>query len=539
MKLLYFLLRSSWKMVAIAMIAGFISGGCSSGLIALISRSIGKGLTISMPFLALLFAGLVLVALITSIISQLMLIRLSQSSVFKLQLHLSRQILASELIHLETLGTPRLLATLTKDIQAVSAAVRVLPFLCIDVAIVIGCMVYITWLSWKVLLFVILLFIIAMVSCISLLRRGRYFLSLAREEQDLLFEHFRTTTEGTKELKLHYLRRQDFLDNNLQTTAKLFRKYNIQGLTFFSFTTTLGKFIFFFAIGFVLFALPQLINPNSQTLAGYILTFIYITLPMENLVNKLPIITQASIALDKIEALGLSLASRTENLVAPSAPHNSWNSLALKGVTHTYYRELEDSHFTLGPIDLSISPGELIFIVGGNGSGKSTLAKLLTGLYIPEQGDILLDGQPIVQENREWYRQHFTAIFSDFYLFEQLLGLDSPDLNILAEDYLKQLQIDHKVSIKNGRFSTTYLSQGQRKRLALLTACLEDRPIYLFDEWAADQDPIFKNIFYKQILLNLKEQGKTILVISHDDHYFHLADRIIKLDYGQIDSDRT
>ncbi|MBD0347011.1 MAG: ATP-binding cassette domain-containing protein, partial [Coleofasciculus sp. Co-bin14] len=171
---------------------------------------------------------------------------------------------------------------------------------------------------------------------------------------------------------------------------------------------------------------------------------------------------------------------------------------------------------------------------GGNGSGKSTLAKLITGLYIPETGEIQLDKQPINQQNREWYRQHFSVVFSDFYLFDRLLGLDKTDLDTQAQDYLKQLQLERKVTVENGKLSTTALSQGQRKRLALLTAYLEDRPIYLFDEWAADQDPVFKEIFYTQFLPELRDKGKTLLVISHDDRYFYLADRIIKLDYGKV-----
>jgi putative ATP-binding cassette transporter len=176
--------------------------------------------------------------------------------------------------------------------------------------------------------------------------------------------------------------------------------------------------------------------------------------------------------------------------------------------------------------------------VGGNGSGKSSLAKLITGLYIPENGEIILDENLITENNREWYRQHFSVVFSDFYLFEELLGLENNNLDIQAQKYLEKLQLDHKVKIENGQLSTTALSQGQRKRLALLTAYLENRQIYLFDEWAADQDPLFKDIFYTQLLPELKTQGKTILVISHDDHYFHLADRIIKLNYGKIEFDK-
>lgn len=175
--------------------------------------------------------------------------------------------------------------------------------------------------------------------------------------------------------------------------------------------------------------------------------------------------------------------------------------------------------------------------MGGNGSGKSTLAKLITGLYIPQSGELCLEGEAIVDSNREAYRQLFSAVFSDFYLFERLVSAEALTLDAQAQAYLEKLQLEKKVSVKDGQLSTTALSQGQRKRLALLAAYLEDRSIYLFDEWAADQDPIFREIFYTQLLSELKQRGKTVLVISHDDHYFHLADRILKLDYGCIESD--
>jgi putative ATP-binding cassette transporter len=299
----------------------------------------------------------------------------------------------------------------------------------------------------------------------------------------------------------------------------------------------------------VLFALPKIININPQILSGYVLTFAYLMLPMDNIVNNLPNISRASVALQKIESLGLSLASRAdgaaiatigESTLTSSPPLQSFlPCLELKEVTYPYQSEQEDGGFTLGPINLKLQPKELVFIVGGNGSGKSTLAKLITGLYIPKSGEILLDKYPINEQNREWYRQHFSVVFSDFYLFERLLGLENTELDTQAQDYLKQLQLSHKVKVENGKLSTLSLSQGQRKRLALLTAYLEDRPIYLFDEWAADQDPLFKKIFYNQFLPKLRDQGKTVLVISHDDQYFHVADRIIKLDYGKIAYDKN
>lgn len=538
MNLIYFLLRSSWRMVAIAIVTGFLSGGSSAGLIALIGYAMGSGVASPSTAIAWGFAGLALVALLTSILARVVLIHLSQNAIFQLQMRLSRQILATELSHLEKLGFPRLLATLTEDVQAISNAVYIIPFLCINIAIVAGGLVYITWLSWKVFLIVVVLSVIALSSCRVLLKRARQLIALAREEQDQLFNHFRTITEGVKELKLNYQRRQDFLTEDLQATATNFRRHNTEGLTLFATTDSWGKLIFFFAIGLVLFVLPNLIVIDLQTLAGYVLTFTYLIGPMDNIVNKLPLISKANVALQKIETLGFSLTSCNEAATVPPQFKSSWQGLEFKGVTHTYQREQEDINFTVGPINLTIRPGELLFIIGGNGSGKSTLAKLITGLYIPETGEIRLDGQLINQQNREWYRQHFSVVFSDFYLFERLLGFDNADLDQQAKEYLKQLQLDHKVKVEQGRLSTTALSQGQQKRLALLSAYLEDRPIYLFDEWAADQDPLFKEIFYTQFLPQLRDRGKTVLVISHDDHYFYLADRMIKLDYGIVEYDK-
>ena len=90
------------------------------------------------------------------------------------------------------------------------------------------------------------------------------------------------------------------------------------------------------------------------------------------------------------------------------------------------------------------------------------------------------------------------------------------------------------MTLSQSGFSTTHLSHGQRQRLALLGAYLEDRPIYVFDEWAANQEPQFRNIFYRQILPELKARGKLAVVISHDDRYFDVADRLIRLTSGVL-----
>jgi putative pyoverdin transport system ATP-binding/permease protein len=412
-----------------------------------------------------------------------------------------------------------------------------IPFMCIDLATVIGCLVYIVWLSGLGFLLVCLITALALLSCRWLMRRGRQQLVLARADQDDLFKQFQAVTEGSKELKLHHARRQAFLNLGLHPRATSFRQHNVNGLSFFAITSSWGKLIFLFAIGIVLFALPNLETMNPQILAGYVLTFTYLLLPMEGLVNRLPAFSRASVALEKIKSLKLSLRDRAESLVVPASSCLSWQILSLKNVTHTYQLHQQDAPFTLGPLNLTIQAGELVFIVGGNGSGKSTLAKLIVGLYTPEMGAIYLDDQIIDEDNREQYRQLFAVVFADYYLFDHLFGIDLDAVETSLPDYLKQLDLAHKVTITQGQLSTTSLSQGQRKRLALLTALLDDRPIYLFDEWAAEQDPAFRHWFYTESLPQLRDRGKTIFVISHDDHYFYVADRLIKLNYGQIEFD--
>jgi putative ATP-binding cassette transporter len=539
MKMIYFLLRYSREIkysriiLLVAMLTGMASGFINAALLALINYTLNHRGPV-MPRLVLGFAVLCLVLPITKLVSETLLLRLTQGIMLDLRLHLSRRILAAPLRLLEELKAPRLLASLTEDIPNVTNAIITLPLLCMHATVVIGCLIYLGWLSWTVLLGVLGFMIVGILSYqLPTIKALRYF-KKAREEWDSLVKHFRTMIEGTKELKLHHNRREAFLDQDVLPTATSLRRYQFIGNIMFLVTRSWGQVLFFILVGLLLFALPTWQPVDAQTLTGYILALLYMMAPLEVILNAAPALGRAKISIEKIEKIGLSLSGPAEIAVLKPELTRSWQQLELVGITHSYYREGENSHFTLGPISASFRPGELVFLAGGNGSGKTTLAKLLTGLYVPESGEIRLDGQTVNDETREQYRQLFSAVFSDFYLFEKLLGLDSSELDAQARSYLAQLQLEHKVKVTAGVLSTTDLSHGQRKRLALLTAYLEDRPFYVFDEWAADQDPLFKNIFYLSLLPELKAKGKAVLVITHDDRYYHLADSLIKLDYGQI-----
>jgi putative ATP-binding cassette transporter len=522
-------------MMGLIILVGIISGASNAALLAMIGRLLSGAAPMSTRFIIIFFA-LCITLPVARFASEAMLINLSSKAMLALRMRLSRQILSAPLRRLEESGPHRLLATLTEDVPAIGNSLVNIPIVTMHISIVLGCLIYLGWLSWLLLLGVIGFMIVGTLSYQAPLRRGTRRYIIVREEWDKLFKHFQALTSGVKEMKLHHDRREAFVTKALYPTAAALRKHAMIGHLNFVGANSWGGSLFFILIGLILFTTHGWSGINAQTLIGYTLGILYMMTPMQIILTSIPTFATASVSMRKVEELGLTLheTDASDEISRQVKAGSSWKSLELVGVTHTYHREGETGGFLLGPIDLTLEPGELLFITGGNGSGKTTLAKLLLSLYIPEEGQIYLDGKVVTDETREQYRQLFSVVFSDFYLFESLFGLDSVHLDANAKKYLEQLQLDHKVKVEDGALSTIELSQGQRKRLALLTAYLEDRPIYLFDEWAADQDPLFKEIFYHQLLPELKAKKKALIVISHDDRYYDVADRVIKLDYGKL-----
>jgi len=518
------------------MIAGLVSGAASAALIMVIHQALTSTQQ-SKGTLGLKFAGLCLLVIVCTIASRVILVRFTEESCYNLRVELSERILAAPLRHLESVGIDRLLVALKQDISQVSTVLTTIPSLVTNITVVLYCLVYLSWLSPKLLLILFAFLALGIViNRLLTMKASRHF-KLSRDEIDILYKHFRSLTTGIKEMKLHRPRREAFMSQGLKASAGAFRQHNISAMLFHGASVAWSQIVYFLFIGMLLFVLADLGYVDTPLLAGYALTILYMIGFLAAVINVAPMLDRASISLDRIEALDLSLAaSATEKEATDQPGKASWQSIELDGVIHCYQHDQDNSNFVLGPIDLTLRPQELVFLVGGNGSGKTTLAKLLCGLYVPESGEIRFDGQLLTDENRDQYRQHFSVVFSDFFLFDSLLGLNCPELDERAYEYLVRLQLHRKVQIKNGVLSTLELSQGQRKRLALLTAYLEDRSIYIFDEWAADQDPYFKGVFYHELLPELRAKGKTVIVISHDDRYYHIADRTIGLDYGKIAS---
>lgn len=540
MKLLSFLVRYSPRLLLFAVLTGIVSGAASAALMALINQTLASSGEATTAF-ALPFMGVTLVVLTASLGSRLLLLRLSTQAVLKMRLHLCKQMLGAPLRQLEEHGSPRLMAALTEDILAVSDTLAELPLLFINIAVISACLAYLGWLSWPLMLCYLAVFAIGVVAYQLIERRTLPHLRKGREKWDALIGYYQALIYGNKELKLHRARRRDFIADGVEPTAMEMQRLSLRWHTLFAVASSYGQVFYFLVIGGILFAAPQFGRFDFAVLSGFTLLTVYMNGPISFIIGTLPSFQRAEVSLQKIDSLGLSLESsgRPEDPVEDYPQAAAFVGLEVRGLTYAYRHEEDDRTFTLGPLDFSLRPGELVFVIGGNGSGKSSFARLLTGLYIPDGGAVAYNGEPVTDANRDRYRQNFSAVFSDYYLFDTLFGLLTPDLAERVAAYLEKLRLARKVRVVDGRFSTTELSQGQRKRLALLTAFVENRHIYLFDEWAADQDPTFKEVFYMQILPELQARGKTVVVISHDEHYYHVADRIVKFEDGRIIEDRA
>ena len=536
-RLVRFLLRGPKRTLLVLVATGLLSGVCSAGLVASINVLVHQTGGVPRAF-ALLFAVLAAAKIASHGVSQLSLVYLVQDAVLDLGLNLCGQVTRTSLRTLEKTGPSHVLAVLTDDVSAVAWALQCVPGLTINGAVLVGGAAYLAWLSWPIFLGVVGLMLVGALTYKVLHDRAFRVIYAARESRASLFRHFRSLTEGIKELMMHRGRREAFLSEDVMHTALSLRHLNLEATRQYMIADGWTQFLFYSLIGAILLIFPNLFTLPAESLTGYVFTVLYMMSPLWAVIGTVPALIRGQVALEKIEGLGLGIESLEEAKDADRRFHQQTvqtASLELKGVVFSYDDDgPAENTFVLGPVDFRLNPGELVFIVGGNGSGKSTFVKLLVGLYAQRRGDIRLGGTPIADSNRDWYRQHFSVVFSDFYLFEKFLGLDKKTLDVRAQMYLRYLALDQKVQVTEQRLSTTDLSQGQRRRLALLTAYLEDRPFYVFDEWAADQDPQYKEVFYTELLPELRARGKGVAIITHDDRYFHLGDRIIKLDEGKI-----
>ena len=515
-----------WPFIGVIALS-LLSAALGIGLIAFINVHLIETVDTTLAVLPE-FLGLLLLLMAVTLGSQLALTTLGHHFVYRLRREFIKRILDTQVERVEKLGSASLLAGLTSDIRAITIAFVRLPELVQGIILTVGSAAYLAMLSTKMLLITALWMALTIWGGFMLVARVYRHMATLRETEDRLYNDYQTVLEGRKELTLNRERAEYVFEKKFTPNAQDYRHHIVRADTFHLSAVNWSNIMMLGAIGLVFWMANSLGWADTNVAATYSLTLLFLRTPLLSAVGALPTLLSAQVAFNKLNKF--ALAPFRESFPQPTA-HPNWQTLELRDVTFHY----EDNTFAVGPLNLTLKRGELVFLIGGNGSGKSTLAMLLTGLYQPVSGQILLDGQPLAADKPEDYRKLFSAVFTDVWLFDQLLGPEGQVADpALVDKWLAQLQMTHKVALEGGRILDLKLSKGQKKRVALLLALAEERDIIMLDEWAADQDPHFRREFYQVLLPLMQQMGKTIFAISHDDHYFIHADRLLEMRNGQL-----
>ncbi|MED1724569.1 cyclic peptide export ABC transporter [Brevibacillus parabrevis] len=461
------------------------------------------------------------------------LIVITNQVVYEKRMELIRKLFQTPYQKYEKIDNGQLYASLNNDTETISTFANFIVVALTSAVTLVFCFIYLASLDFYGFLFCLAVIVVAAGLYTLAGRSANKVWEETRDIQNVFFAYINDMVGGFKELYLGRSQRQAFAEH-MEQSCRDYRHKRSAGQFKFVNVYLMGELLFVVVIGTVAFLFPLFFpSIQKQMLISYVFVFLYMTGPVHGILNAVPELIRIKISWKRLNGLLDSLSAKTRKDEAGMADliTQDFDTLTARQVQFRYQND-EGEEFSLGPVDFACRKGEIVFIVGGNGSGKSTFAKLITGLYEQDQGDFFVNGR---QVNADQRCEFFSVIFSDFYLFDKLYGLDYESKREEIQKHLEVLRIADKVDVdQSGRFSTTKLSTGQRKRLALMLSQVKDRPISLFDEWAADQDPEYRQFFYECLLPEMKKQGKCIIAITHDDRYFELADQVIKMESGRI-----
>lgn len=460
-----------------------------------------------------------------------------EAIIHKLRVRLMDLIRRSELLEIDKIGRSRIVAAVTSDTAILTQASNMLCFTVQGAVLILFVGFYVAYLS--IVAFLLTVVIVSGAATIFHYKNRR--LSEQKGEsaawERRLFDRLTDFLDGFKEVRLNAARSEDLLNDAMEvskTAANI--KIRTQAETFKMIVTS--QISMYILLGAVVFVAPNLSNTlGGASIAKTTTALLFVVGACFGLVQSIPILLNANASADRIDRLEQALQSTLvmEERRAITAPKR-FERIEVRNIEFRYTDKFSDTVFKIGPIDFTLESGELVFITGGNGSGKSTFLRVFSGLYPPDSGEILLDGRPVTDADRDEYRGLMSAIFFDYHLFQRLYGIPDADPAEVGR-LLTQFRLADKTSLTNGEFRTLDLSGGQRRRLALIVSLLEKRPIMLLDEWTAEQDPEFRRKFYDELLPEMMRAGATIVVITHDDRYLdelHMPARRIKMDEGRI-----
>lgn len=525
------LIRLLWKESAPSLCAALVaSAGCAlvmMTLLRMVSQYIGDPghITIAAPVfvsLALAMAGLQLAS--TALINQL-----ASRTVGRLRADLVEIISKASLVALERVGAARLATSLGEEQVRIGSALPGAVALTRDLVFIGAGLAYLAWLSPKV--FGVLA--VALGSGYLLYRPLQGWAT--RRMQDLahsgghLFSLCRNLVDGARQLKLANTVASP-LRGALSEEERVIHRLATGAGFLFAAANCLAVLYFVALLGVMIFGhIADFVQPGLVT--TYTMILFFMLAPLQNVGGLIQGLAQAGVSVRVIEEISRNL-SEGEPAPVKALPVPRIERIECRKLAYEYTSE-ERQHFALSPVDFSVRAGEVAFVVGGNGSGKTTFLKVLCGLYAPTSGGLYVDGTLLEGAGVAAYRRQIAAVFSDNCLFEGLAG--SPYERALSEQtaLIRRLRLEHAVRPGAGILAQSgSFSSGERKRMALLLAAQSDAQVVVFDEFAADQDPEAKEYFYFEILKDLKERGKIVIAVTHDDRYFSVADQVLVLERG-------
>lgn len=529
MKLIKELLLKNKLKIAIFLLISIATSLLGVGVLAFINNYLLKMSEASGALIAAFIAMLVLF-FASSVLVELALSIFGQNFIYSTQRRIVKQILDTAVLKIDQIGKAKLLASLSADVRTVSFGLLRFPDFIQSNILIICTSAYLCYLSPAIfaLCFVVIAFIFG-VNHIFMKKTYLYF-KRARDNDDALQNDYQNIIDGRKELALNTFRAKFYYEHDFDSNARDKRRNNTLSNVMQSLSSNWTNVSLLALVGLEFYFSLHLGWASFEDATTIALAIFFLRTPLFSMISTFPTLLMAKVALEKIEKLDLEgFKPKFVLETFKSSLKSSWQKIHFDKVAFSYHEK-----FALKPTTLDIHKGELIFLIGKNGSGKSTFSMLLAGLVTPESGAIYVDELKITSENLHLYRSLITAIFSDFHLFTQTMRDESFADEAAINHWLSVLELDNKTSIQDGALQTTKLSTGQRKRLAMLIALLEERDILILDEWAADQDPVFRRFFYTKLLPLLKQSGKTIFAISHDEAYFDIADRIFLAQNGEI-----
>ena len=479
------------------------------------------------PILAIKFIAVLLLFFISAIAANISLTNFGHKFIYELRYQSVKQILDTPNSVINKIGKAKIIASLNNDIKTITFAFMSATGFIQSLVFIVCASIYLCVIAPKIFIFLSIWIGTTLFINTLFMKKIHLYFKHSRVQDDALQKHYDDIVEGHRELSLNRARASVCFDE-LNFTGDKKRQNMVKADIYHALSDNFTNIMLLGSVGLCVFLCVAFDWASLQTALSISLTILFLRGSFMSMVGSIPAALSAKVSLEKI--MSLNLNKFKEGFKFDDSLNGEWKNIKLKDINFNYTH----GKFSLKDVNLEIKRGEITFIIGKNGSGKSTLINLLCGLIRPSSGDIYLDSTKIDEGNLQSYQAKISAIFADFYLFSQTLSHNGFASQNEIDELLALLEIDKKVSVIDNKLSTTQLSTGQRKRLSLLIAILEHRSILILDEWAADQDPLFKRKFYKEILPFLQSKGISIIAVSHDDSYFDVATRIILVKDGFV-----